>query len=131
MIMPKSSTSSLHDLCLYKVVEELHHYSPEMLSLLPPVQRRELLLCCPVVSICHLEQTCAFDGIDSDMFWDELLKGHKLWLGIYRHYDFHSREVLRVLVSYLSSREKYFTFLTTMIFSGDRFSGIYGWFRNG
>ena len=29
-----------------------------------------------------------------------------------------------------SSREKYFTFLTTMIFSGDRFSGVYGWFIN-
>ena len=33
-------------------------------------------------------------------------------------------------VSHSSSHDKYFTFLTAMIFSGDRFSGIYGWFIN-
>ena len=123
------STSSLHDLCLCKLVEELDHYSPEMLSLLPPVQRKELLLLCPVVSICHLEQTCAFNGIDSDRFWDDLLKNQDSRLGCFRDYDYNAHEALEV--SYSSNREKYFTFLTAMIFSGDRFSGIYGWFING
>ena len=59
--------NSLHDLCLCKLIEKFDQYSPEMLSILPPVQRKELLLHCPVVSICHLEQICAFNGIDSDM----------------------------------------------------------------
>ena len=122
------STSSLHDLCLCKLIEELDHYSPEMLSLLPHVQRKELLLLCPVVSICHLEQTCVFDGIDSDTFWDDLLEQHYMRLGLYRNYEFHSCEALRV--SHSSSREKYFSFLTAMIFSGDRFSGVYGLYLN-
>ena len=129
------STSSLSDLCLCKLIEELDHYSPEALSLLPPVQRKELLLLCPIVSICHLERTCAFDDIDSDTFWEDLRKSQisRLIAG----YDFHAILVLGVSVNSLnhekfsSSREKYFTFLTTMIFSGDRFSGVYGWFVNG
>ena len=122
------STSSLHDVCSSKLTEEFDHYSPEMLSLLPPVQRKELLLLCPVVSICHLEQTCAFDGIDSDMFWGELLERHNSMLGLFRHYGTNACEALEV--SYSSSREKYFTFLTAMIFSGDRFSGYYAFFSN-
>ena len=60
------STSSLHDLCLIKLVEELEHYSPELLSYLSPVDRKQLLLLCPIVSVSRLEQTCAFDGIDSE-----------------------------------------------------------------
>ena len=121
------SSSSLRDLCLCKLVKELDHYSPEMLSLLPPVQRKRLLLLCPVVSICHLERTCAFDGIDSNRFWDDLLKHHNMYMTHYCHYDCNARKAL--LASYPSSREKYFTFLTAMIFSGDRFSGHYGIFR--
>ena len=121
------STSSLHDLCLCKLVEELGHYSPEVLSLLPPVQRKELLLLCPVVSICHLEQTSVFDDIDSDAFWEDLFKNHNS--GIQQHYDHNAYEALSV--SYSSSREKYFTFLTAIIFSGDRFSGVYGLSTNG
>ena len=123
------STSSLHDLCHCKLVEELDHYSPEMLSLLPPIQRKELLLLCPIVSICHLEQICAFDGIDSDMFWDDLLKNQDSRLGSFRDYECNAHKALEVC--YSSSREKYFTFLTALIFSGDRFSGIYGWFIDG
>ena len=123
------STSSLHDICLSKLIEEFDHYSPEMLSLLPPVQRKELLLYCPVVSICHLEETCAFSGIDSDTFWDDLLKQQFSFRGYRRHYDVNAYDTLRV--SHSSNREKYFTFLTAMIFSGDRFSGIYGRFING
>ena len=119
------STSSLHDVCLSKLTEEFDHYSPEMLSLLPTVQRKELLLLCPVVSICHLEQTCAFDGIDSDMFWGDLLERHDSRL---RCYDINAQEALRV--SHSSSREKYFAFLTAVIFSGDRFSGYYAFFSN-
>ena len=126
------STSSLSDLCLCKLVEELDYYSPEALSLLPPVQRKELLLLCPVVSICHLERTCAFDDIDSDTFWDDLRKSQSSRLGGFRDYDFHARLTVSEYSSnhekFSSSREKYFTFLTTMIFSGDRFSGVYGWF---
>ena len=122
------STSSLHDVCLSKLTEQFDHYSPEMLSLLPPVQRKELLLLCPVVSVCHLEQTCVFDGIDSDKFWDELLKRHDGRLGSFRNYDINAHEVLRV--SHSSNREKYFAFLTAMIFSGDRFSGHYAYFTN-
>ena len=122
------STSSLHDLCLSKLVEEFDYYSPEILSLLPPVQRKELLLLCPVVSICHLEGTCAFDGIDSDKFWGEFLKRHDGRLGSFRNYDINADETQ--YISYSSSREKYFTFLTAMIFSGDRFSGHYAFFTN-
>ena len=128
------STSSLSNLCLCKLIEELDHYSPEALSLLPPVQRKELLFLCPVVSICHLEQTCAFDDIDSDTFWDDLCKSQSNRLGVFRDYDFHAEEVLGYSsknAKFSSSREKYFTFLTTMIFSGDRFSGVYGWFVDG
>ena len=83
---------------------------------------------CPVVSICHLEQTCAFDGIDSDIFWDELLRKHNGRLGSFRNYDINAHEALRV--SHSSGREKYFAFLTAMIFSGDRFSGHYAMFIN-
>ena len=114
------------DLCLCKLIEELNHYSPEMLSLLPPVQRKELLLLCPVVSVCHLEQTCAFDGIDSDIFWDDLFKIHKDRLGMLKFYDVNASKALEV--SHSSSHEKYFTFLTALIFSGDHFSGHYGLF---
>ena len=117
------STSSLHDLCLIKLIDELEQYSPELLSLLPPVDRKQLLLFCPVVSICHLEQTCAFDGIDSEIFWGELLEKHIQNFGAL--YDTTVRlEALRA--SYSSNREKFFAILTTMIFSGDRFSGHYG-----
>ena len=126
------STPSLRDLCLCKLVEELDHYSPEALSLLPPVQRKELLLLCPVVSICHLERTCVFNDIDSDTFWDDLRKSQSSRLGGFRGYDFHALLTVSEYSSnheeFSSSREKYFTFLTTMIFSGDRFSGVYGWF---
>ena len=122
------STVSLRDLCLLQVVEEFDLYSPEELSLLPPVQRKELLLFCPIVSLCHLEQTCAFDGIDSGTFWEDLLFSHKRCLYCY---DVNACDALSV--SYSSSREKYFTFLTSMIFGGDRFSGHYAFFsdRNG
>ena len=124
--------SSLYNLCLNQLIEEVHCYSPEMLSILPPVQRKELLLYCPVVTICHLEQTCAFNGIDSDKFWKELLNNQKDRLG---SYDFNEINALKVLQStsrshdcqtfFSSCREKYFTFLTALIFSGDRFSGHY------
>lgn len=121
------STSSLHDLCLCKLIEEFDHYSPEMLSLLPPVQRKELLLYCPVISICHLEQTCAFNDINSDIFWDELLGNqYNRYLHIY---NINANDVLPHSddreKKFPSNREKYFTFLTAMIFSGDRFSGHY------
>ena len=100
-----------------------------MLNLLPPVQRKELLLLCPVVSICHLEQTCAFNNIDSDTFWDDLLNRQQSRLGSFRNYDLNADDAL--MISYSSNREKYFTFLTAMVFSGDRFSGIYGLFMGG
>ena len=123
------SPSSLHDLCLCKLIEELDHYSPEILSLLPPVQRKELLLLCPVISICHLEQSSAFNGIDSNIFWDDLLNQQQSRPGPFRNYDLNANDALRI--SYSSNREKYFTFLTATIFSGDRFSGIYGLFTGG
>ena len=41
-------------------------------------------------------------------------------------YDVNAGEALRV--PHLSNCEKYFTFLTALIFSGDRFSGHYGLF---
>ncbi len=123
------STSSLHDLCFCKLIEEFDHYPPEMLSLLPPVQRKELLLYCPIISVCHLEQTCAFNDIDSDRFWDELLTNQKNRLGSYPFYDMDAHEALlcashsRGYENYVSSnREKYFAYLTAMIFSGDHFS---------
>ena len=129
--------SSLYNLCLNQLIEEIHCYSPEMLSILPPVQRKELLFYCPVVTICHLEQTCAFNGIDSDMFWNELLSNQKDRLG---SYDFNKINALDALQStscshdcqtyFLSCREKYFTFLTAVIFSGDRFSGHYAFFTD-
>ena len=129
------SLSSLHDLCLSKLIEEFHCYSPEMLSILPPIQRKELLLYCPVVSICHLEQTCAFNGIDFGIFWSELLRNHKNRLGSYPFNDIKADEAL-LCASHShdyenycsSSREKYFTYLTAIIFSGDRFSGHFAWF---
>ena len=131
------SVSSLHNLCLCKLIEDFHCYSPEMLSLLPPVQRKQLLLYCPVVSICHLEQTCAFDGIDSDIFWDELLKIQKNGIRYFRFYDINAHQALLrasrscEYANYFSSnREKYFTYLTAMIFSGDRFSGHYAMFTS-
>ena len=123
---PIFSTSSLHDICLGRVIEEFDSYSPEMLSLLPPVQRKQLLLLCPVISICRWEQSCAFDGINSETFWNELLERHMGNLGSYRDYDINSRHALDA--SYSSNREKYLTFLTAMIFSGDRFSGHYALF---
>ena len=113
------STSSLRDLCLIKLIEELEYYSPEQLNRLPPVYRKQLLFFCPVVSVCRLEETCAFDGIDSEVFWDELLEIHK---ELFAHYDAEAvYEVLRT--SYSSNREKYFVFLTTIVCSGGRFSG--------
>ena len=120
------STSSLHDISLNQVIEDFDSYSPEMLNLLPPVQRKELLLFCPVVSICHLEQTCAFDGIDSETFWKDLVNKHKGPLASAPKYDVNAYHALDA--SYSSNREKYFTFLTAVIFSGDRFSGHYAFF---
>jgi hypothetical protein len=130
--------SSLHSLCFSQLIEEVHYYSPEMLSILPPVQRKELLLYCPVVSICHLEQTCAFNDIDSDMFWDELLNNQKNRLGSYPFNEINALEALQRAphshdyeTCFSSHREKYFTFLIAMIFSGDRFSGHYALFSDG
>ena len=120
------STSPLHDLCLGKLIENIDHYPAESLILLPPVQRKQLLLLCPVVSICQLEQTCAFDGIDSDSFWDDIFTIHRHCIGYHLNYKINAIEALQD--PHESSREKYFSFLTTMIFSGDRFSGIYGMF---
>ena len=117
-------TSSLHDLCSAKVIEDFDLYSPKQLSILPPVSRKQLLLQYPVVSICRLEQTCAFSDIDANMFWDDLLNSHKERLGGSCFDNISELEALRV--SYSSNRERYFAFLTTMIFSGDRFSGHYG-----
>ena len=106
--------------CLIKLVEELEHYSPELLSRLSPMDRKQLLLLCPIVSVSHLEQTCAFDGIDSETLWANLLDKHK------QSFDYDTTAVLEALeVPCSSNRERYFTFLTTVIFSGDRFSGYF------
>ena len=87
----------------------------------------KLLLLCPIVTVCHLEHTCAFNGIDSEMFWDKLLRSQRNTTSTCT--SKHKIDTLKAppphLDSVLSSRERYFTYLTAMIFSGDRFSGHY------
>ena len=122
--------SSLHDLCLCKLIEKFDQYSPEMLSILPPVQRKELLLHCPVVSICHLEQICAFNGIDSDMKFSRIRLRCMEIIVVVTSMLMKSYYMHRNIKFFSSSHEKYFTFLTAMIFCGDHFSGHYAMFIN-
>ena len=93
----------------------------------------KLLLLCPIITICHLEHTCAFNGIDSEIFWDKLLRRQRNTTSTCT--SKHKIDTLKAppphLDSVLSSRERYFTYLTAMIFSGDRFSGHYVYLFDG
>lgn len=66
------STTSLQNLCLFKLVHELEYYSPEILACLPPTLRRLLLVHLPIIDICKLTNTCVFDGIDPESIWERI-----------------------------------------------------------
>ena len=67
-----SSTASLQNLCLCKVVEQFEYYPHKLLACLPPTLRRLLLVHLPIIDICQLADTCVFDGIDTEAIWEQI-----------------------------------------------------------
>ena len=123
-----SSTASLQTLCMINLIDNLDHYSPELLACIPPVLRYQLFLCCPIVDICSLELTNAFDGIDSEKLWGMLYDKH--WER--SKCDYHNMVEIMVETKHeelssadIPNREKYFILLTTFIFCAERLLGSF------
>ena len=70
------STESLQTLCLSRLINSLECYSPELLSRVPTSLRYRILVQSPIIDICRLERTSAFDGNDSEKLWGECYDKH-------------------------------------------------------
>ena len=123
-----SSTASLQTLCLVNLIDNLEFYSPEQLASIPTVPRFQLLSCCPIVDVCRLEKTSAFDGIDSEKLWGTLYNNH--WEK--SKFDFHTWVELMFETKHeqlsstnVSNREKYFSLMTTAILCAERLVGTF------
>ena len=127
------STASLQTLCLSRLITFLEHYPPELLSRLPTTLRHRLFIPSPIIDLCRLEKTCAFDGIDSEKLWGELYVKH--WSTFDPGYYDSLIETMvhrKCSTSYgelyesdITNREKYFALMTTTIFCAERPSGFF------
>ena len=121
------SAKSLQSLCLDQSAVSLDHYSPELLSRIPPPLRHQLLLQSPIVDVCRYEKTCAFDKVNADKLWGEIYDKH--WKCYYTwHFDSTvTTKTLEMVDGFATTnREKYFILLTTIIFNADRPTGYFG-----
>ena len=121
------STTSLQNLCLNQLIAALEQFSPELLCLIPPKLRYRLFIRSPIVDICRLEQTCAFDGINAHNLWGELYAKHWSRYDLWK-YDCTVTSKSMESVSCggsITNHEKYFTLLTTILFSAERPSGYF------
>ena len=127
------STASLQTLCLSRLITFLEHYPPELLSCLPTTLRHRLFIRSPIIDLCRLEKTCAFDGIDSEKLWGELYVKH--WSAfspnyydilietmVHNKFDTSYGELYK---SDITNREKYFALMATTIFCAERPSGYF------
>ena len=126
------TTCSLRVLCLNQAVDALETYSPQLLSRIPPALRYQLFLQSPIVDICTLDKTRAFDDVDVNKLWAELYEKH--W-SLYDLWNADATITSKVMESIsgknITSREKYFILLTTVLFSGERPSGYFQWLEGG
>ena len=106
-----------------ELVQHLEHYPPSFLAALPPRLRRSLLLRLPIVDVCQLEKTVAFDGLDAESIWGELFELR------YRRYKKYACIVNPYLVKKalqdleekdMPNRERFLAAVTTMIFGSVR-----------
>jgi len=67
---------SLQEICYLYLVGHLDKYTPEILSLLPKLLRRQLLFRLPAIDLHQLENTPVTDDFDHDMsiYWKALLE---------------------------------------------------------
>ena len=117
------SVESLQTLCVYQVIHSLDCYSPELLCCIPPSLRYQIYTRSPIVDICHFENTIAFDGIHHEALWGELYQNHWEHWDQWSSEEFVTHKNLEFLPAGISNREKYFAFITTVIFCAERPSG--------
>ena len=114
-----------------ELVQHLEHYPPSLLAALPPRIRRSLLLRLPIVDVCQLEKTVAFDRLDAESIWGELFE---LRYRRYKKYAciMHPHLVKKALQDLeekdMPNRERFLAAVTTMIFGSVR-PGSYMVFR--
>ena len=60
---------SLEDSCLPLLINNLEHYSLELLALLPLRLSYRLLTNLPVLDLCQLERTSVAVGVDLESIW--------------------------------------------------------------
>ena len=124
-----SSTASLQNLCLCKVVEQFEYYPHKLLACLPPTLRRLLLVHLPIIDICQLADTCVFDGIDTEAIWEQIYQQQ-----IPRYFEslegfpacgelIEAKKTLDE--KYATFRERYFSILANMILNRARSSGYF------
>lgn len=119
------SVESLQILCLNQLNSTLEYFSPQLLSCIPPTLRYRLFLRSPIVDICRLEKTCAFDGIDTDELWDELYFKHWYRWNQWRGDNYTTHKNVELISTHITNREKYFTLVTSIIFCAERPSGYF------
>lgn len=116
-----------------ELVQHLEHYPPSVLAALPPRLRRSLLVRLPIVDVCQLEKTVAFNGLNADSIWGELFELR------YRRYKRYASILCPLLVKKalqdieekdMPKREKFLVAVVTMIFGSVR-PGSYRILRKG
>lgn len=117
------SANSLQNLCLYRIICSLEHFSPQLLNCIPPSLRYQLFLRCPIVDICSFENSIAIDGIDCEALWGELYESHWKQWNQWKTEELITSRNMQFLPAGISNREKYFALITTMIFCLERPSG--------
>ena len=96
---------SLEDSCLAWLVNDLEHYPPEVLALLPLRLRYRLLANVPVLDLCQLEHTSVAAGVDLESIWELKCTPWEYWGAAVKHVtttrDFY------IDISSLSWRDRY------------------------
>ena len=124
---------SLQSICFMELIQHLEHYPPSALAALPPRLRRSLLLRLPIVDVCQLEKTVAFNGLNAESIWGELFELR------YRRYKRYACIFCPLLVKKalqdleekdMPKREKFLAAVVTMIFGSVR-PGSYWILRKG
>ena len=124
---------SLQSICFMELIQHLEHYPPSLLATLPPRLRRSLLLRLPIVDVCQLEKTVAFDGLNAESIWGELFE---LRYRRYKRYacilhPYLAKKALQDLEEKdMPKKEKFLAAVTTMIFASVR-PGSYMILRKG
>ena len=67
-----SGPLSLQDQCFIYILAHLKDYPVELLALLPKAWRTKLLRAAPALQLHKLESTTVSEGIDTDVFWQEM-----------------------------------------------------------